>query len=195
MHTPTPQVESRDLDKALQDTFPASDPPSMTTPIAATPSSQYVSPTASGQLRVYRVVSAHDAAQPFAPNTSGGRWSHPGLPCVYASLSPAAALLEYLVHLEGRTPDGLLMAVGAIPAESVIDEANEPSTWCTLPYRNEVRQVGDDWLRSKRSLGLRVPSAVCMDECNLLLNPEHPGFAALELVALRPMAVDARLRT
>ena len=194
-HTHSPAVESRELDKALQDTFPASDPPSMTTPIAATPSSQYISPDATGQLRIYRVVPPHDAAQPFAPSTSGGRWTHPGRACVYASLSPAAALLEYLVHLEGRTPDGLLMAVGAIPAEAVIDETNEPSTWCTLPYRDEVRQVGDDWLRSRRSLGLRVPSAVCMDECNVLLNPEHPAYATLELVALRPLSVDARLRT
>lgn len=188
-------VESHDLDKALRDTFPASDPPSMTTPTAATPSSQYIAPGGSGPLRVYRVIEARQAAQPFGADTAGGRWTHPGVGCVYASLSPAAALLEYLVHLEGRTPPGLLLAVGAIPAEAVIDETNEPSTWCTLPYRDEVRQLGDDWLRSRRSLGLRVPSAVCMDECNVLLNPAHPAFAALELVALRPLAIDERLRT
>ena len=34
-----------------------------------------------------------------------------------------------------------------------------------------------------------------MDECNVLLNPEHPAFAALELVALRPLTIDERLRT
>ena len=55
--------------------------------------------------------------------------------------------------------------------------------------------MGDEWIRSKRSLGLRVPSAVCMDECNVLLNPEHPAFATLELVALRPLVIDERLRT
>lgn len=194
-HTHSRAADSRELDSALRDTFPASDPPSMTTPTAATPSSQYVAPGASGPLRLYRVIESRDAAQPFAPDSAGGRWTHPGVACVYASLSPAAALLEYLVHLEGRTPPALLLAVGAIPAEAVLDEANEPSTWCTLPYRDEVRQLGDDWLRSRRSLGLRVPSAVCMDECNVLLNPDHPAYATLELIALRPLAIDERLRT
>lgn len=196
MHHPhTRAVESCELDRALSDTFPASDPPSMTTPIVATPSAQYIAPGEGGELRVYRVVEARDAAQPFAPDHAGGRWTHPGVACVYASLSPAAAVLEYLVHLEGRTPSGLLMAVAALPANAVLAETNEPSTWSALPYRDEVRQLGDDWLHSGRSLALRVPSAVCMDECRVLLNPEHPAFAALELVALRPLAIDERLRT
>jgi len=187
--------ESRMLDRALRDTFPASDPPSMTTPVAATPSTQYVAPGSHGELRIYRVVEAHEASAPFAPDEAGGRWTHHGTPCVYASMSPAAALLEYLVHLEGRTPKGLLMAVGVIHSEDVVCEANEPSTWNTLPYRDEVRCVGDAWISAKRSLGLRVPSAVCMDECNVLLNPVHPAYATLELIALRPLAIDERLRT
>jgi RES domain-containing protein len=196
MNHPHPQArESRELDKALRDSFPASDPPSMTTPVAATPSAQYVAPGTHGELRIYRVVEAHEASTPFAPDQNGGRWTHHGTPCVYASLSPAAALLEYLVHLEGRTPKGLLLAVGAVRAEDVVAEANEPSTWNTLPYRDEVRCVGDAWIDSKRSLGLRVPSAVCMDECNVLLNPGHPAYASLELIALRPLAIDERLRT
>ena len=193
-HNAPQSVESRELDKALQDTFPASDPPSMTTPIAATPSEQYLHQGTDGEVRLYRVIDAHEAAQPFAPDSAGGRWTHPGTPCVYASLSPAGALLEYLVHLEGRTPDKLLLAVGAIRAADLLAEANPPSTWCTLPYHEEVRQVGDGWLQSRRSLALRVPSAVCMDECNVLLNPGHPAFAALELVALRPVTIDPRLR-
>lgn len=193
-HTAPQSVESRELDKALQDTFPASDPPSMTTPIAATPSAQYLHQGTAGEVRLFRVIDAHDAPQPFAPNATGGRWTHPGTACVYASLSPASALLEYLVHVEGRTPDKLLLAVGAIRAADLLAETNPPSTWCTLPYHEEVRQVGDAWLRSGRSLALRVPSAICMDEGNVLLNPEHPAFAALQLVALRPLSIDPRLR-
>ena len=188
------QTDSRSLDRALSDSFPASDPPSMTSPIAATPSAEYVAGE-QGALRIYRVVEAHQAAEPFAPDSGGGRWTHAGTGCVYASLTPANALLEYLVHLEGRTPKDLLMAVGEVPKGTVLAEANEPSTWATLPYRDEVRQVGDEWIRSKRSLALRVPSAVCMDACNVLLNPQHPAFATLELVALRPITLDERLRT
>ncbi|MDB6163015.1 MAG: hypothetical protein JWL98_447 [Xanthomonadaceae bacterium] len=187
--------KTRSLDDALADTFPASDPPSQTSPSAATPSTAFMAPRQTGELRIYRVIEPTQAAEPFAGSSKGGRWSPAGVPCVYASLSPATALLEYLVHLEGETPRELLLAVGMIPAESVIWELNEPSTWCTLPYRPEVQQVGATWIGARSSLALRVPSALCQGECNVLLNPTHPQFAALQLVALRPLRIDERIRT
>lgn len=182
------------LDDALADTFPASDPPAQTSPSAATPSAAFIAGTDTGELRIYRVIEPSQAVEPFAPTDQGGRWSPPGLPCVYASLSPATALLEYLAHLKGPTPDGLLLAVGTVPARSVLYEINEPSTWAEFPYRPEVQQVGAGWIRSKPSLGMRVPSALCHGECNVLLNPDHPDFAHLQLVALRPLHIDARIR-
>jgi RES domain-containing protein len=191
---PNPDIgESQCLDEALEDTFPASDPPSQTSPIAATPSSDVIAETPA-PLRVYRVVAAEHASEPFAPVAEGGRWSPPGKPCVYVSQTPACALLEYLAHLEGGTPpDALLLAVASAPAGTTLAECNEPSTWRERPYRPEVQQVGADWLASGRSLALRVPSAVCDGESNLLLNPAHAGFAALQLQELRPLQLDARL--
>jgi RES domain-containing protein len=183
------------LDKALADSFPASDPPSQTSPFMATPSSAFIASDQSGDRRIYRIIEPKDAAHPFAPTTANARWTPAGTPCVYASLSPATAMLEYLVHLEGRTPNQLLLAVGAIPAASILSEINEPSTWGDMPYRREVQQIGLSWLKSGRSLALQVPSAICRDECNLLLNPEHEGYAALQLLALRPVSIDERLRT
>jgi RES domain-containing protein len=187
---------AKSLDRALDDTFPASDPPAMTSPSTATPSMHEIaSTTGEGELRIYRVIDAGDASQPFAPSTSGGRWTPPGMPCVYASLSPATALLEYLVHLEGATPHDLLLAVASVRRDQVLHEANEPSTWNERPYRGEVQQVGAAWLASGRSLALCVPSAICVDECNVLLNPGHQDHAMLQLVALRPITLDERLRT
>ena len=186
---------TRSLDAALADTFPASDPPSQTSPSAATPASAFIAGTQSGELRIYRVIEPGQASAPFASANAGGRWSPPGVACVYASLSASTALLEYLVHLEGPTPEALLLAVGMIPAASVLSEINEPSTWCEFPYRPEVQQVGAAWLRSRASLAMQVPSAICRDESNILLNPQHPDYAVLQLVALRPMRIDERIRT
>lgn len=186
---------TRSLDEALADTFPASDPPSQTSPSAATPSAAWIRSNETGELRIYRVIEPSRAHDPFEPDDDGGRWSPPGVACVYASLSPATALLEYLAHLQGPTPQELLLAVGMIPSASVISEINEPSTWCELPYRPEVQQVGATWLRSRTSLGMRVPSALCRDECNVLLNPRHPDFSILQLVALRPLRIDERIRS
>lgn len=192
----SPAERARCLDEALEDSFPASDPPAMTSPTAATPSGEVIADGPGGApLRVYRVVEAGQAAEPFAPSDSGGRWSPPGTPCVYASLSPAAAMLEYLAHLEGEPPEELMLAVATVPPGTVLSETNEPSTWQELPYRHEVQQVGAAWLESGRSLALRVPSALCNGENNVLLNPGHLGFAGLELQKLRPVRVDPRLRS
>ena len=192
--TPDNDASTQCLDAALEDSFPASDPPSMTSPMAATPSSDVIAETP-GPLRVYRVVGADRASEPFAPVQDAGRWTPEGTPCVYASLSPACALLEYLAHQQGRAPEHApMLAVATAPAGITLAECNQPSTWRELPYRHEVQQVGADWLQSGRSLALRVPSAVCEGESNLLLNPSHAGYAALQLQELRPIEIDPRLQ-
>lgn len=181
------------LDEALAGTFPASDPPSMTSPSVATPPSELIAEHSTAPLRIYRVIAPADAAEPFAPADQGGRWTPPGTACVYAALTPAGALLEFLAHLEGPPPPKLLLAVAEAPAGATLSECNEPSTWCDLPYRSEVQQVGADWLASGRTLALLVPSALCAGESNVLLNPAHAGYAALQLRELRPLAIDPRL--
>lgn len=192
-----PKATSRELDDALEDTFPASDPPSMTSPLAATPSAGEVHPHGQGgEVRVYRVVSMDDASDPFGAdgNDKGGRWTSPGTCCVYAARTPSGALLEFLAHLDDGPPPRLAMAVGAIPAGGVLVQSNEPSRWAERPYRADVRQVGDAWAAERHSHALMVPSALCPDEWNILLNPEHQGHAALRLVGLQPLELDDRLR-
>jgi RES domain-containing protein len=186
---------ARCLDEALAGTFPASDPPAMTSPMAATPSADVVVEASTAPLRIHRVIEATQAADPFAPAPGGGRWSPPGKACVYASLTAAGALLEYLAHRDGPVPEGLLLATAELPAGTTLAECNEPSTWRELPYRPEVQQVGADWLGSGRSLSLRVPSALVDGEVNVLLDPGHPGFAALQVRALSPLHIDPRLRS
>jgi len=188
------------LDKAIADSFPASDPPAATSPVAATSATPQVQIGDEGlgcaDLRLYRVIEPRQASQPFSGpgSDSGGRWTTPRTQGVYASLSPATAILEYLVHLEGATPPDLLMAIASVPRECVLAQLEVPSEWRERPYRESVRQVGDEWSKSRRSLALRVPSAVCPDEYNIILNPEHEDFVKLQLEQLTPMKLDARLR-
>jgi RES domain-containing protein len=188
------------LDKSIADSFPASDPPSQTSPIAATFSRPQVPAGDAGvggdEIRVYRVIEPRKASEPFSGSgsDSGGRWTSPRTPGVYTSLSPATAMLEYLVHLEGETPDELLLASAAVPKDAMLVQLEVPSDWKERPYRDTVRQVGDAWSKQKTSLALRVPSAVCEGECNVLLNPGHPDFAKLRIEHLQPMKIDSRLR-
>lgn len=183
-----------DLDDALEDTFPASDPPSMTSPLTATPAEGEIHAHAGGNTRVYRVVSMAHASDPFgaAGNDTGGRWTSPGTCCVYAARTPAGAMLEFLAHREGASGP-VAMAVGEIPSSSVLVQTHEPSGWQQRPYRGDVRQVGDNWVGEGHSLALQVPSALCPDEWNVLLNPAHRDHAALRVVRLQPLAMDDRL--
>ena len=193
---PTRNETSRELDDALEDTFPASDPPSMTSQLAATPSTGEVhAGSAAGGVRVYRVVAMEHASDPFgaAGNDKGGRWTTPGTCCVYTARTPAGALLEFLAHLDGEVPGKLAMAVGELPAGALLTQSNEPSKWAERPYRDDVRQVGDAWIRDGHSHALMGPSALCPDEWNVLLNPAHRGHAALRVVRLQPLLLDARL--
>ena len=191
-----PRKDTGDLDDALDDTFPASDPPSMTSPATATPSAGEIHAHDGGAVRVYRVVSMADASDPFGAdgNDKGGRWTSPGTCCVYAARSPAGAMLEFLAHADGESPGKVAMAVGEIPSGSVLVQSHEPSKWQEQPYREDVRQVGDCWVGEGHSLALQVPSALCPDEWNILLNPTHQDHAALRVVRLQPLEVDPRLR-
>lgn len=194
MHSET---RTGELDEALADSFPASDPPAATSPSAATAATaQMALGAADSHVRIYRIIEPRQASEPFSGPGSdgGGRWTSPGTHGVYASLTPATAMLEYLVHLEGATPAALLMASASLPRESVLAQLEMPDDWPERPYRRSVRQIGDEWSKARRSLALRVPSAVCPDECNVIVNPQHPEFVKLELDQLRPLTLDARLR-
>ena len=201
MHSqpPTPTSE-KELDKALKDTFPASDPVAATAQLTATPTSDSLgagehSADHPGTVTIYRIVDESKKEKPFAANGgSAGRWTSEGNPAVYAALSPATALLEFLVHCEGRPPESAFLAKANIPRNRISVVHAYPSTWRERPYRREVQQVGDAWAASHQSLAAQVPSALCEETCNVLINPEHVDAPLIQGVQVMPVHIDDRLR-
>lgn len=191
-----------ELDDALDASFPASDPPAATTPVAITASSDVMPAggAAGDMIHVYRIVEDRKSDDPFggangANGAAEGRWTSGAAPsCVYASLSPAGAMLEFVAHLEGRTPPALMLAVARIPAADMLVQGELREDWKQRPYRADVQAIGDVWLRGGKSLALRVPSALCPGECNVLINPAHARFVHLDVVRVEPMAMDERIR-
>ena len=113
----------------------------------------------------------------------GGRWNLPGSRVVYASESRALAALEILVHVEDLDDFSLSdwMAIPIeVPAKKIEFPVRYPNSWRAFPYMRNTQTFGSDWARSRRSVALRVPSAVVHGEFNILLNPEHPDFAGLK---------------
>lgn len=125
----------------------------------------------------------------------GGRWNNAGTAVVYTSATLALALVETLVHL----PSDVLPAFTAIPCGfdaamvTTIAEEELPDDWRVTPPPSSTMAIGDEWVRSGRSLALKVPSVVVPTEYNYLLNPAHVDFARVRIGAPSPFPFDERL--
>lgn len=198
---PTAPATERDLDEGIKESFPASDTPSMVSQLTASPSESTGAATRATAaeaetVTVYRVVDEEQKEKPFAPpeNASAGRWTSKESQAVYASMSASAALLEYLAHCDGNPPEQAYMAKARLPRERVTTLEGYPSTWRERPYRDEVRQAGDRWVESHESLAAEVPSALCDDASNVLINPRHVDMPLIQGVSAEPISIDPRLR-
>jgi RES domain-containing protein len=127
----------------------------------------------------------------------GGRWNDKGVAVVYTSESRALAALEYLVHVPMSTiPIDLQMMELNIP-EWVIPDTMEtsdlPSSWRKYPSPQSLATLGSNWAHSKRSLLLRVPSAVVGNEYNVLINPNHEDIKLIQVIGPVRFEFDSRL--
>ena len=133
----------------------------------------------------YRLVKARYADQAFdgeGARLCGGRWNSKGMAVVYAADSIALAALELLIHLHSHE---ILNSYRLYRIEVderdllTLDGRDLPKDWRSDPPPSSTARLGDGWIASKQSLGLRVPSAVIPSQHNLLISPAHPRFERL----------------
>ena len=149
-------------------------------------------------MRVYRIA---DRRHPIRDGTGaallGGRWNSPGHAAIYGSLSSACAMLDILAHAGiGRIPGTQQIVIAEVPDEDALVERHEqaslPDGW-DAEDSGAARQFGDDWLASRRSLVLLVPSVVARLEFNAVVNPAHPDFSRVRVGAPEAVVWDRRL--
>lgn len=150
-------------------------------------------------MRVHRISRPEYVSTALLGNGSAiapGRWNSAGVRLAYSAASVSLAMLEILVHMHREdVPDGRRLLGYEIPDDAihVLPESRWPKGWNLLPYSAAVRAVGDSFIVDDQHLALRVPSAVARGEFNVLVNPMHPRFAQITLVADEPLAMDPRL--
>lgn len=152
--------------------------------------------TEAGCLRVWRLVDPGRAPglDDRESCLAGGRWSSEGVAAVYATSSLPLAVLESWVHVgeeegdPGRLPPRVAVCL-ELPPDAEIEDVEDVSPFDAA----RARAAGDDWSRSRRSLALRVPSAVVPAESNVILNPDHPQYARLRVVSQEDCPFDPRL--
>lgn len=151
-------------------------------------------------LTAWRLCAAKHAATAFSGEGAelfGGRWSPRGVRIAYCAESRALAVVETIANAEQR--ERLLAREwtfirAEVPDELIERPARFPETWRQYPHPHETQIVGTEWIKSGRSVALRVPSAVVPGEFNYLLNPAHPDFKRVKIGQPEPFSFDARLR-
>jgi RES domain-containing protein len=84
-----------------------------------------------------------------------------------------------------------------IPDQLQIDKitpAHLPTDWQHFLQHPVTQQLGGAWLQSQSAAVLQVPSAIIPQETNYLLNPAHPDFKQISLLATEEFWFDPRLK-
>ena len=155
-------------------------------------------------MQVFRITAEMfstpaDAFNGVGTTLAAGRWNHksPDLRGVYCADSLALSCLETLVHIRSRprvfppsvyysaeVPDALIerSEVGSLPAG-----------WSEAVPHTGSRDFGTAFMRSRRAVGLVVPTVVQAMGSVVLLNREHPAFDLAWIKGPFPYKYDARL--
>lgn len=106
-------------------------------------------------------------------------------------------MLEVLVHAERPQllRDSFVMLSAEVDDTLVrtLDASALPARWDELGDMTVGRRIGDVWFDKQVSVALRVPSVILRGQFNVLLNPEHPDWAQVELGKPEPFMFDPRL--
>jgi RES domain-containing protein len=128
---------------------------------------------------------------------AGGRWNPRGMAVLYTCEHVSTAVLEARVHMAGLLPVGNLFLVTLdVPDADYATALSPPlpAGWDALDHDPATTvALGRQWLSDGSRLAMRVPSVLCPEEYNLLLNPSHAHMRHVKVVSKRPFSMDRRL--
>ena len=125
----------------------------------------------------------------------GSRWNSKGIYLLYTSQFISLSILESLVHLKRQEipPSQFLLHI-EVPDEQEIAEISYKKI--KKNWREEIdytQWLGDQFIQNKQSLTFKVPSIIVPQENNFLLNPRHPDFKKVKIIASELLELDKRL--
>ena len=125
----------------------------------------------------------------------GGRWNSKGIPVLYVSEHVSLAVLEMLVNTKFQDyAISLDLIIIQIPDTAQLTEININKIkkgW--IEDFGYTAYIGDEFIKDKQSLLLKIPSAVITEEHNYLINPLHADFKKIKVLEIRSFKTDKRL--
>jgi RES domain-containing protein len=146
---------------------------------------------------VYRISNAaySDDISGTGAKLNGSRWNSKGILVLYTAQYVSLAVLEMVVNTNFKDysiPLDLMYI--NLPDEqpvTAIESKNLKKNWKEdFQY---TRYIGDEFFKQKKSLILKVPSAVIHEEYNYLINPLHDDFKKIKLIKTKSFWPDERL--
>lgn len=149
---------------------------------------------------LYRIAKRKERAQDLSwrgAANEGGRWSSEGVFALYTNESRALAMLELLVHVdEAELPPNLF--VMTIEVENAarfyeMPDGEMQDDW-RITENLVLKQLGDEFFKGRKYIGLKVRSAVMPQEYNYVLNPLFPRYYDLvQILSIEEYKKDGRL--
>lgn len=124
----------------------------------------------------------------------GGRWNFAGDAALYTSENVSLCVLEILVRANKHTaPDSYTLTGIELPEDSAlnIQPGKLKENWQV--HIEYTQFIGQEFLKDKRALALKVPSAIVPKEHNFLINPLHKHFKKVQVISIEPLNLDKRL--
>ena len=129
---------------------------------------------------------------------SAARWNNNDVKMIYTANSRALACLENIVHRSklGLSANFCVMEIDVPNSLSVEVFSLEKlsKNWDQFEHTHLTQALGDEWIDKGNTAILKVPSSIVHDEFNYLLNPNHPDFKKIKLVAVKPFFFDDRIK-
>jgi len=151
------------------------------------------------RIKAYRILKRKFVRAAFSGEGArryGGRWNSPGVPVVYTSSVISLAILEWRCHLTQWPAPAVVLIEIEFDVSLVWSPQKLPPNWRRFPSPRENATVGDNWVRSGKSVVLRLPSALVPkdhEEYNYVLNPAHPDFTLIKIGKPQLFKPDLRL--
>lgn len=126
-----------------------------------------------------------------------GRWNSAGNKVLYAAESIPLAFLENMVRRQGVgfNNDFQIMFI-SVPDPVSVQQVNvydlDP-VWRNPNDYSACLPIGDKWYQDRKSIALKVPSAVMPEAFNYVINTMHADYKNVELVGSTNLVPDPRI--
>lgn len=149
-------------------------------------------------MEVFRISHIKHSKE-LSSSGSANRWNRKNEFVIYTGSSRSLSTLELVVHLSSISPfpNYEVMIISIADEEELVEQVsilNLPKEWRKFEMYPKLQEIGSEWYNSKRTLILKVPSAIITQEYSYIINTQHPLFSEkVSLVRNEDYFFDERL--